>query len=950
MAVAPRPTSDHPGAAGPATPAATAVPGARAGLVVLVALLALCGLAAGLGGARAVPHATWVQTGAALVALGVLAAWVADRRPGAELGLRAPATAADTGPVPAPAGFVLRAPWPLWAAVAAVALLALLAAVSLAWSATPDRSWEVFNREAAYALVLVAGIAAGSSAPRALPRAAGGVVLVTTLVALWALAGVIAPDAIPATHDTARAWRLHAPLPTFTDLALLLGAIAPVAVRLAAGGVPGRAARLLALAATPVLLVALGMTGSRAGVAVLVLGLAASLVAGGARLRTLATAVAALAAAAAPLAVGLSSRALTTDGAREAARAHDGRTLGLVLLAAVVVLVLAGWAWLRAEPRLLAGATSRRTSTVAARRHGGRRRRRRWPGSSPWPHPTAASAGPSSHAADTFASSTRAPAHGGRERLTATDSGGRRALWDEALGAASDKPAGGWGAGAWPVVHAAYRGAEVPARDARSSVAQVLAERGTIGAVLLVAAALLLVAAPVLRLRALPPGPGRDLVAAVVGVAVAWTVGLLVASTWEVPAVTLPVLVLVAVAAARPGLPRHAAAVADPDPQTGGWRWGALAAGATLLALLATSALLPAWSRGREDTAWRLVSKPRATEQDLLDAAGAARLASKLDPPAVGPNLAAAAVAERRDGPSEARGELLEAVDEQPDSAVAWAALARLALRLADRPGGACRRPPRRRASTRTTRASWRSPARPRRPRHRPRRRRRRPGRRCPTSSCVVRPARRPRRRPRRPARGSAPCPRPRPPARRGRPRGSRPNGASVSVARRPLRATVHVPRRGRPTRNVAGIRRFFVMTAGRCSSATIRVRSAWASSTASNGARSRAGAAASSPGRGASGRSKSSRPASSRRTTSCSRRPLTTGPRPVRPDHVCTSAAVAGPNARRWWRTSASRAASRGRRRASSPSSARANAAARGNAQRSSVGTITSGSRIRTA
>ena len=687
MAVAPRPTSDHPGAAGPATPAATAVPGARAGLVVLVALLALCGLAAGLGGARAVPHATWVQTGAALVALGVLAAWVADRRPGAELGLRAPATAADTGPVPAPAGFVLRAPWPLWAAVAAVALLALLAAVSLAWSATPDRSWEVFNREAAYALVLVAGIAAGSSAPRALPRAAGGVVLVTTLVALWALAGVIAPDAIPATHDTARAWRLHAPLPTFTDLALLLGAIAPVAVRLAAGGVPGLTARLLALAATPVLLVALGMTGSRAGVAVLVLGLAASLVAGGARLRTLATAVAALAAAAAPLAVGLSSRALTTDGAREAARAHDGRTLGLVLLAAVVVLVLAGWAWLRAEPRLLAGGTSRRTSTVAA-------------------VATAVAVaavlaglvalaasdrgfgGSLSHAADTFASSTRAPAHGGRERLTATDSGGRRALWDEALGAASDKPAGGWGAGAWPVVHAAYRGAEVPARDARSSVAQVLAERGTIGAVLLVAAALLLVAAPVLRLRALPPGPGRDLVAAVVGAAVAWTAGLLVASTWEVPAVTLPVLVLVAVAGARPGLPRHAAAVADPDPQTGGWRWGALAAGATLLAVLATSALLPAWSRGREDTAWRLVSKPRATEQDLLDAAGAARLASKLDPPAVGPNLAAAAVAERRGRPSEARGELLEAVDEQPDSAVAWAALARLALRLADRPGG----------------------------------------------------------------------------------------------------------------------------------------------------------------------------------------------------------------------------------------------------------------------
>ena len=356
----------------------------------------------------------------------------------------------------------------------------------------------------------------------------------------------------------------------------------------------------------------------------------------------------------------------------------------------------------------------------------------------PRPHPSAASAGRCRTPPTPSPPPRRAPAHAGRERLTATDSGGRRALWDEALGAASDKPAGGWGAGAWPVVHAAYRGADVPARDARSSVAQVLAERGIVGAVLLVAAALLLVAAPVLRLRDLPPGPGRDLVAAAVGVAVAWTAGLLVASTWEVPAVTLPVLVLVAVAARRPGLPRHAAAVADPDPQTGGWRWGALAAGATLLAVLATSALLPAWSRGREDTAWRLASKPRR------ERAGPPRRRGRRAPglearPARGRPEPRRRRRRRapRTGPSEARGELLEAVDEQPDSAVAWAALARLALRLADRPGGAGRRPPRRRASTRTTRASWRSPARPRRPRRRPPRRRRRPGRRCPTSSCA---------------------------------------------------------------------------------------------------------------------------------------------------------------------------------------------------------------------
>ena len=650
------------------------------------------------------------------------------------------------------------------------------------------------------------------------------------------------------------------------------------------------------------LLVALGMTGSRAGVAVLVLGLAASLVAGGARLRTLATAARRAgrrrgAAGRRPLVaradhrrrargrprarrahararapgrggrprpgrLGLAAR--RAAGARPGRRAGRTSTAALVATAVAVAAVLAGLVALAASERGFGGSLS--------------------------------------HAADTFTSARAAPAHGGRERLTATDSGGRRALWDEALGAASDKPAGGWGAGAWPVVHAAYRSADVPARDARSSVAQVLAERGIVGAVLLVAAALLLVAAPVLRLRALPPGPGRDLVAAAVGAAVAWTAGLLVASVWEVPAVTLPVLVLVAVAAARPGLPRHAAAVADPDPQTGGWRWGALAAGATLLAVLATSALLPAWSRGREDTAWRLVSKPRATEQDLLDAAGAARLASKLDPPAVGPNLAAAAVAERRGRPSEARGELLEAVDEQPDSTVAWAALARLALRLADRPGGLA-------AARRAVALD------PHDPRFvalaRARRGRPGPGRLVADGDrdaaarlrrALVRRAPRPRRRPRRPARGSAPCPRPRPRGRRARRRGSRPNGASVSVARRPLRASVQVPATSPSQRNVAGMRRFFVITAGRCSSGTIRVRSAWASSDGVERREQPRGAVGVLARPGASGRSTSSRPASSRRTTSSSRSPSTTGPRPVA-HHACTSAAVAGPNAARWWR-----------------------------------------------
>ena len=74
---------------------------------------------------------------------------------------------------------------------------------------------------------------------------------------------------------------------------------------------------------------------------------------------------------------------------------------------------------------------------------------------------------------------------------------------------------------------------------------------------------------------------------------------------------------------------------------------------------------------------------------------------------------------------------------------------------------------------------------------------------------------------------------------------------------------------------------------------------------------------------------------------------PSTVALSPFRPDQFCTSAAVAGPNAPRWRRTSASRSGCGSFPPSQSSASVKRESDA--NDQRSSVGSMSSGSRIRT-
>jgi hypothetical protein len=284
--------------------------------------------------------------------------------------------------------------------------------------------------------------------------------------------------------------------------------------------------------------------------------------------------------------------------------------------------------------------------------------------------------------ADTASSFTatggEAGAAGTPERFASTTSSNRWAWWREAVGAWSDRPVGGWGAGSFAVTHLLYRTTTVPVAQPHDVPLQWLAETGVVGLLLAVLGLGLLVAAAVVRVRGMAAGRERDLAAALLGVVCAWLAHSLLEWHWDLPGVTVPALVALGVLAARPGGGAVAARV-------GPARLGLLAGAALAAAALVVSAAIPAWSAARAASA----QAEAASGGRLEDAAARAELAARIDPLSVRPLLAAAAIAKGRDRPLEARDALLRAVRRQPWNATAWARLSAAALELADREGAA---------------------------------------------------------------------------------------------------------------------------------------------------------------------------------------------------------------------------------------------------------------------
>jgi hypothetical protein len=615
--------------------------------VLLGALLACLAYAAFARGAIELPLETWLQ----LALLVIAAATAAGALYGRSLRIAAPPLA--------------------WVALGLLAAFAAWTGLTILWSVAPDQSWASLNRAIAYVLALALGLVVGSSLRRAPESAGKGFVIVASLVALYALAAKTVPAFSPVGLDLDHAEalaRLRAPLGYWNALGLVCALAAPFALRLAADPAQRVRTRLAGLGALYLLLVVLGFTYSRGGILGFLAGTAVVLALGTERLRSLALLAVTGFAALFPLLLGFSQPDLSGNGIPLDRRTDDALVVLLVFLGCGAALLAAGRGLIAVERS--GRVTPERARTARRVVFGG------MAVIGVLAFLQVVASGTLGSLADDF-TATKGDRISDPSRLLTTNSGNRWSWWKEAAGAFSDEPVAGWGAGSFRVTHRLYRRDGLGVLQPHSVPLQFLAETGLVGLLLGLGALLALLAAALGRSRR---ARGYGLAAAAAGVT--WLVHAAFDWDWDIPGVTIPVLVLLGVAAARP---------AGPEPvfsrREGAGRAPVLAAALTLIALAMVSAALPPLADHYRREAISASSVRGASPATVREAAADAEFAARLNPLAAAPLFVSAAIAENRGSFAEARRILLRALDREPDSVEGWVRLARVLAALKD-PGG----------------------------------------------------------------------------------------------------------------------------------------------------------------------------------------------------------------------------------------------------------------------
>jgi len=554
------------------------------------------------------------------------------------------------------------------------------AALSIAWSVAPDESWLEANRTLSYALVVGLGIALGSSLPRATERAGVGFLGVATLIALYALGGKLFPwfhiGGLIDLNHTERFSRLRAPLDYWNALGLVCVVAAPIAMRVAAEARYRARARLAGLASLVLVLTTLALTYSRGGLLVLVAAVALTIALGPERLRLGALFAAGIVGAVPPVLVTLVRDDLTTDGLSISERSGDGLILLVGLLVGLAVAIALGRLVLKAGDRLQLGDRGHRRAHIGAAAGavglvvvvlGALALSERGIG------------GTISHEANEF-TKPKLDRQNDPARVLRTNSGNRWVWWEEAVGGWADRPLAGYGAGSFPTTHLAYRQNSIEVRQPHSVPLELLTETGLVGALLALGGLALLGVAATRNLLARPPGTERAFAVALLAGVLAWTLHGWVDWDWDIPGVTVPVLALLGVLAARPQA--EAAIGAAHAPRAVGSRGLKLAAGGAAACALIALAALPALAQSLTDSA--LTRAAGNTASDLRAGAEKAALAKRLNPVSVAPVFAQAAIAERGNQPEAAAGLLVEAVERQPDNPQTWTRLLRFQVLVND--------------------------------------------------------------------------------------------------------------------------------------------------------------------------------------------------------------------------------------------------------------------------
>jgi hypothetical protein len=564
-----------------------------------------------------------------------------------------------------------------FAGLGALAAFAVWSGVTVVWSVAPDQSWLEFNRALTYVLALGVALLAGASHRRSIEVMANGALLVVLAVTLYALGQKVLPGLhVPGLfnlNQTQLVPRLQEPFGYWNALGLFVAFGVPIGLAVAVDQERPPRIRLAGLAAVELMLIAVSLTYSRGALLAVVCGLIVGVGSSGARLRSLVWLALAAVAMLAPLVLSLTDHVLTDVSVSLGRRESAGLVLLAVLVASLAALWLAGKRVIELESRVqVSPEVSRRIGQLLA----GALAVALVVGVIVISVSSRGLTGTVSHAVDSFTTTRASDLR--PSRLLSVASQNRVVWWREAVGAFSDRPLVGWGAGSFPVVHLLYRRNSLIVQQPHSVPLQWLAETGIIGALLAIGAYGLLMAAGVGSVRR-RGGSERLIAASLLAVIVIYGVHALFDWDWDIPGATLPVLVVAGVlvgadqlgaarsARSRPAGAPSATAGAAARPAA---RTVALLAAAGALCAVALSGVVPSLAAGRASAA--LVAATGSSGSALKQARSDAAEATRLDPFSDAGLVASATIAIHSGQNRQARTYLLQAVRRDPEDVRAW--------------------------------------------------------------------------------------------------------------------------------------------------------------------------------------------------------------------------------------------------------------------------------------
>jgi len=609
------------------------------------------------------------------------------------------------------AGAVVLAPRPehLWGVAPLALLLALaaLTALSITWAANPSAAWVEANRTLAYAAVFAAAVALAHALPGRWSAVVGAITLCSVFVSAYAVLTKVFPATLNPDEVFAR---LNEPFGYWNSVGLMAASGIPGALWLGSRRLGHQGFNALAYPAVGLLALTIVLSYSRGALAAAVIGVAFWFATVPLRLRGAAVLLVGTTGGTLVVAWALAQDALTADRVALELQTQAGHQQGLLLIAMLGLLTLAGLAvnFALATRRIGAHARDRigvgllvALALVPAVGIG----------------LAATGKGLGGSLASTWTTLTDPDASippNDVSRLTAVGSA-RARYWDEALKIFSDRPVSGVGADGYATVRKRYRKARQGVRHAHGYVVQTLADLGLAGLLVSLAlagawlvSALRAVGLRRRRDRSADGGPERIGLLTLFAIVLVFVVHSLVDWTWFVPANAVVALVAAGWVAGRGPLDRGAgsgspaprasrglqAGAGSPSPGAtdpiaqrlrAGLRDRPRAIAAAAITLIALVAAWTVWQPLRSDSAVQSASAS-LDDGDIDGARAQARSARDRNPLSLDPLFALNVVEYAAGRNFAARRALEDAVRLQPANPQAWLQLAEFELNELKRP------------------------------------------------------------------------------------------------------------------------------------------------------------------------------------------------------------------------------------------------------------------------